>query len=125
MRLAPIAYCLALAALAPAGRASAVGVSEIGVGQWTCGVWAQSRMYSYAYQRNEELIVQWVAGYLSSENQNLYYRGLAQLPLSDLPTIELWLDIYCGKNPTHVVSAAAAALIQELGGRKTLHQWKH
>lgn len=96
-------------------------INVIGTGGLSCGSWIEARNKGNDVQEN--LYVQWIAGYLAGHNA---YRtkGVKQVAVSDLPTISLWLDTYCRKNPTHLAAAAAIALVQELGGTKALHAWK-
>jgi len=36
-----------------------------------------------------------------------------------------YIDNYCGLNPLHTLGMAAAALVQEGGGVRAAHEWKH
>lgn len=110
---------ISLAAVTPLTKSE--NIATIGTGNLSCGKWVEARTQGNTDQQN--LNVQWVAGYLAGHS---YYRAqrVKQTVVEDLPTIELWLDTYCRNNPTHATFAAAAALVEELGGTKAFHRWK-
>ena len=93
-----------------------------GTGGLSCGEWAEARRTDNEVQ--QDLIRQWVAGWFVSYG---YYGSLANAKGVEVPefaTISLWLDTYCRNNPTHAVWQGASALVQQLGGKPTLHPWQ-
>lgn len=115
------AFAVGFGLLVATSHAQSENIFVIGAGKLSCGLWVEARTQGNTHQQN--LGVQWVAGYLAGHN---YYKTqrVKQASVEDLPTIELWLDTYCRNNPTHTTFAAAVALVEELGGIKALHPWK-
>ena len=92
-------------------------VFTIGVGTNSCGKWteaAQSQVSRATYKS-------WVLGFLSGSN---WQSGSAQGTVPDPEAAVAFLDEYCKHNPLHIIALGAAALVQESGGPKALHQWK-
>ena len=89
----------------------------IGAGALSCGQWLKDQQVPVARIQN----IQWIYGFLSGVN--LYTAG-PQAISRDMEAGAAFVDAYCRNNPLHLISAAAAALVQETGGPKAFHQWK-
>lgn len=101
--------------LAVSSKINAQGIVIIGTGQSSCGKWAN------AHETQKDMTVQWVAGYISG------YGSYGKKPINIFPdyeTINLWVDVYCKRNPTDIILLSASALIQHLGGQPALHKWQ-
>lgn len=84
----------------------------------SCGQWIaakdndNSRRYRYA---------EWINGFLTGYN---YYSPKQQALVPDNAAMLAFVDNYCSKNPLQTLILAAAALVQEAGGKPAIHQWK-
>lgn len=107
---------VALIVLAPI-QASGKGIPVAGMGQASCGdllTYVEARL-----EFAEDEIHQWVLGFLTAHN---YYHN-SELRIGDGAGVKHFIRKYCGDNPLHRIFMAAAALIEQLGGPKTAHQW--
>jgi len=89
----------------------------LGSGYISCGQWLESRGDTSLHNQYK----QWVFGFVSGSNYNSN-QGQSQPP--DLAAAVAFIDQYCTNNPLHYLPFAAAALVQETGGPKALHEWK-
>jgi hypothetical protein len=103
--------------LALGSSSHAQGVIVGGMGINSCGEWLEEAQSSglRAHYRS------WVHGFLSGAN---WYSSTTQAKVPDTEAPMAFLDEYCKRNPLHFVVAGAAALVQESGGPKALHEWK-
>ena len=93
-------------------------VAVIGTGTLSCGKWLEGSRQGPAARAQ---LLQWVYGFLSGVNSHT--AGPQAKPL-DVEAGAAFVDAYCRNNPLHALVLAAAALVQETGGPKALHQWK-
>ena len=89
----------------------------IGSGTGSCGKWLESRQNLAVHYQHQ----QWVYGFLSGVN---WETSGPQAKPPDGEAVVAFVDTYCRNNPLHILALAAAALVQEAGGPKALHQWK-
>ena len=92
-------------------------VFVIGLGSNSCGKWLEAKTSPnarFAYRS-------WVLGFLTGVNWHTTGR---QATVPDPEAAVAFVDRYCESNPLQVISLAAAALVQEAGGPKAVHQWK-
>jgi hypothetical protein len=88
-----------------------------GAGSVSCG-----RFLEALSERASKLqFEQWVEGYLAAYN---YYNTTRKVRPPDAATIIAFAENYCRNNPLHPFVSVAPALVQELGGRPALHQYK-
>lgn len=88
----------------------------IGAGTTSCGKWLEARNDLGSHYQ----LKQWVFGFMSGRN----YGGGPQAQPADGEGIVSFVELYCRNNPLHLIAQAAAAAVQETGGKKALHQWK-
>jgi len=110
-----VAIFVALVLVSPT-YARATDLYTIGNGQDTCGAWLNLRQNGTVHQGQ----VIWVLGFLTGSN----YRTEGQGAPADSAAVEAFIDRYCQNNPSHQLFMAAAALVQESGGPRALHQYK-
>ncbi|MBV2089974.1 MAG: hypothetical protein KUF72_03730 [Candidatus Thiodiazotropha sp. (ex Ctena orbiculata)] len=101
--------------------ASAKTLDVIGGGNVSCGKWMAA--VNSADEYTQQALIQWIAGFTVSYNlfRLRNEQNLIQQP--DLETIRLWMTTYCTKNPTHNNLQSSLALIDELGGVPSYHEW--
>lgn len=88
-----------------------------GAGGVSCG-----KVLDAKGDRNARLqFEQWVEGYLTGYN---YYTHTRNITPPDSASVFAYVENYCRNNPLHALVSAAAALVQELGGRIAAHQFK-
>jgi hypothetical protein len=92
-------------------------VIMIGAGHVSCGYWTEVRNQTSRHHQ----LRQWVFGFISGAN---WYTEGGQATPHDQAAVVVFIDQYCKNNPLHTLAWAAAAVIQETGGQKVLHQWK-
>lgn len=66
------------------------------------------------------LIADWTNGYVTAYN---YYAEQKIQPSDNLSSIA-FVKSYCRSNPLHILLQAGAVLVQDLGGKEALHQYK-
>jgi HdeA/HdeB family len=90
----------------------------IGTGQFSCGQFIEYRKQNNPQQ--QDLIVQWVWGFLSAYslhgNFGTKWHYVPKISPPDSPTVLLYLENYCNKNPTNNVLQGSLSLIKKLGG---------
>lgn len=97
----------------------------VGTGQLSCGQFIQYKEQNY--QPQLEIIVQWVWGFLSAYNfrGNFNEKWQRVTPISSLPdspTVLLFLETYCRKNPANRVFDGTLRLIETLHGTVALRK---
>lgn len=107
----------AVLGLVTENSANAASISVIGAGAVSCGKWLEQR----GDKRARAEAAQWVFGYLAAYNAANEAR---QVEVHDTQSVTAFLDRYCSINPLQAVPAAAAALVEELGGAKSKHTWR-
>ena len=90
----------------------------MGVGALSCGKWIA------ASENRKFVIVNWVDGFVGSYNWYRQSNKKKQIGSPDLETISMWMTTFCKKNPTKATVAAAAALVEQLGGEATQFEWE-
>jgi hypothetical protein len=88
-----------------------------GMGVNSCGKWLEAAQSPGLREQYKN----WVLGFLSGAN---WYSSTTQARVPDIEAPMAFLDEYCKRNPLHLVVAGAAALVQESGGPKALHEWE-
>lgn len=91
----------------------------IGMGKLSCGQFIEYE--KQASPDDMDLIVEWVWGYLVAYNHRGFFNDKAghavnQLVPPDSPTVLLFIDGYCKRQPLSSVLDATVALIHSLGG---------
>lgn len=89
----------------------------LGAGAISCGKWAEDRDNKHLRAQR----MQWLLGYVSAYNA---FQSSHQARLPDGATALAFVDRYCYSNPQHTVAAAAAALVEDLGGPKSSQPWR-
>lgn len=92
------------------------GSVVMGAGNDSCGKWLESRETPSSHYQYK----QWIFGFVSGTN---WTNSKKQATPPDGEATVLFIDQYCKNNPLHTLVLAAAALVQESGGQKVLHQW--
>ena len=103
-----------------ASYAQQEGTVIIGAGSLSCGKWLEARNNPRMHDQFE----QWVLGYMSGINWAAWTKKQKQADLPDAEAALAFIDQYCRNNPLDPIVAAAAALVQEIGGPKAFHKWK-
>jgi len=93
-------------------------VHMIGAGNNSCGKWLESKDSASA----RAVYRSWVLGFITGANWHA--GGSRQASVPDAAAAVAYIDKYCANNPLHILALAAAALVQDAGGPKALHQWK-
>lgn len=117
--LRPAILALMMSAGVPAHAQQAGGESTwmLGAGAISCGKWAEDRDNKHLRAQR----MQWLLGYVSAYNA---FQSSHQARLPDGATALAFVDRYCYSNPQHTVAAAAAALVEDLGGPKSSQPWR-
>ena len=97
-------------------RAQALDLYTPGNGQDACSGWLEFRKNEHVHEGQ----VKWVLGFLTASNYSTEGQGAP----ADFGAVETFVDQYCQNNPSHQLSMAVAALVQESGGPVALHQYK-
>lgn len=103
--------------LAVALPCAAQEVFTIGMGTNSCGKWIEAAKNPVGRAQYRS----WVLGFLTGVN---WHSNSTQAKVPDAEAVMVFIDEYCKRNPLHIVALGAAALVQESGGPKALHQWK-
>lgn len=106
---------IALASLLPLFTLNAQSKDVIGVGTASCGSWLESK----AEPSHRQVYGQWILGFLSGSN----WQSVRQARPIDNYAVFAFVDAYCTKNPTHMLTMASAAAVEVTGGPKALHKW--
>jgi len=115
-----VSYWLGLGTLAfmpLCASAQSSGVHVWGAGNASCGQWLEETKRESARAQHTD----WVLGFLTAFN---YYNPKRQVTPPDRASVSAWIDKHCRDNPLHREFMAPAALLEELGGPKSAHQWK-
>jgi hypothetical protein len=95
--------------------------SVVGSGGFTCGQFIQ---YHEAPNNNAQMavVVNWVWGYLVAYNHRGFFdvtvgHPVSQVVYPDEPTVLLFVEQFCRKNPLSTVMNATNALLKNLSGR--------
>ena len=105
-RLPSCAGVLVGLALLAAVQALAQEVAIFGSGSKSCGKWLSLRQDKV----NHAVLKHWVLGFVSGSNWNA--SGPQARP-PDADSVVAFVDQYCRNNPLHMISLAAAAVVQE------------
>ena len=106
-----------LAGAVPAQQASGESAWLLGSGAISCGKWVEDRDNKHLRAQR----MQWLLGYVSAYN---WFQSAHQAKLSDGAAALTFVDRYCYANTQHTIAAAAAALVEELGGPKSSQAWR-
>jgi len=90
----------------------------IGAGTFSCGKFMEYQKENNKVQQH--LTVQWVWGFLIAynfrSNFNSEYQQTSQIIIPDKPTVLLYMETYCQKNPIKKVLDGTFSLINTLNG---------
>ena len=114
MRKVVTILCLATTLVAPSWAAGEVVLFGAVV---SCGKWLESRQTPSLFSQYR----QWIFGFVSGIN---WETSGPQARPPDFEAAVAFVDGYCRNNPPHSIALAGAALVQETGGSKALHEWK-
>lgn len=117
-RIVPLSLFLVLLFMGPASPVDRNGNYGL-IGEYTCGSWHEA-----SRQRNNlkrAIQAAWLFGYVSGVN----YLAPGNDAKVSGDQIMAYVDHYCDQNPFHRLEFAANALIDEAGGPKADHKWKH
>jgi hypothetical protein len=93
-------------------------VHLMGIGSNSCGKWLEAKDSASA----RAIYRSWILGFITGANWHAGSTKQASVP--DAAASMAYIDRYCANNPLHIVGLAAAALVQDAGGAKAVHQWK-
>lgn len=116
MRLVLAAACVG-GAVAHAQSSASDGPWLIGSGAISCGKWVEDRDNKHLRAQR----MQWLLGYVSAYN---WFQSAHQARLPDGAAALAFVDRYCYANTQHTIAAAAAALVEDLGGPKASQAWR-
>jgi hypothetical protein len=88
----------------------------LGMGTTSCGTWLAAK--DDVVPRT--IYGEWILGFISGSN----WQSQVQARPVDSPAVYAFVDQYCTNNPLHMLTLAAAAVVEATGGPKALHKWK-
>ena len=106
---------IALVSLLPLLPFSVQSKDVLGAGTASCGSWLEAK----EEPTHRQVYGQWILGFISGSN----WRSERQARPIDNQAVFAFVDAYCTKNPTHMLTMSAAAAIEVTGGPKALHKW--
>lgn len=101
--LAMLATSIALARQGPSA-----GFQSYGVGTYSCETWLTARSGPDGPQRTANTA--WVLGFVSGAG----WAGPEALKVTDVDTIESWMDNYCRDHRLEAITIASEELVREL-----------
>jgi|SoiMethySBSTD1v2_1073268.scaffolds.fasta_scaffold477095_2 hypothetical protein len=110
--------------LAASSSARSQDMVMFGAGLSSCERWTEHQQIHKADPSDPQWLLdsQWIFGFVTGSN---YSTSQNQARFADATAIMAYIDNYCALSPLHTLGMAAAALVQEGGGVRAAHEWKH